>query len=51
MDGARLAELLASLGVATDVAAGLDMETSARATVLAIDLARDVGLRGEALRA
>jgi len=50
MDGERLAELLASLGVATDVAAGLDMETSARATVLAIDLARDVGLRGEALR-
>jgi hypothetical protein len=46
----RLAELLASLGVATDVAAGLDMETSARATVLAIDLARDVGLRGEPLR-
>jgi hypothetical protein len=29
---ARLAELLASLGVATDVAAGLDMETSVRAT-------------------
>ena len=47
---ARLAELLASLGVATDVAAGLDMETSARATVLAIGLARDVGVRGEALR-
>jgi len=47
---ARLAELLASLGVATDVAAGLDMETSARATVLAIGLARDLGLRGEPLR-
>src|SRR5262245_57505663 len=46
----RLAELLASLGVATDVAAGLDMETSARATVLAVDLARDLGLRGESLR-
>jgi len=46
----RLAELLASLGVATDVAAGLDMETSARATVLAIDLARELGLRAEALR-
>jgi len=50
MDGERLAELLASLGVATDVAAGLDMETSARATVLAVDLARDVGPRGESLR-
>ena len=48
---ARLAELLASLGVATDLAAGLDMETSARATVLAVDLARDLGLRGEPLRA
>lgn len=46
----RLAELLASLGVATDVAAGLDMETSARATVLAVELAHDLGLRGEALR-
>ncbi len=48
--GPRLAELLASLGVATDLAAGLDMETSARATVLACDLARDLGLRGEPLR-
>lgn len=47
---ARLAELLASLGVATDVAAGLDMETSARATVLAVELARDLGIRGEPLR-
>jgi HD-GYP domain-containing protein (c-di-GMP phosphodiesterase class II)/DNA-binding CsgD family transcriptional regulator len=48
---ARLAELLASLGVATDVAAGLDMETSARATVLAVGLARELGMRGEQLRA
>ena len=46
----RLAELLASLGVATDVAAGLDMETSARATVLAVELAHDLGMRGDALR-
>ncbi len=46
----RLAELLASLGVATDVAAGLDPETSVRATVLAVELARDLGLRGDALR-
>ncbi|HTL32719.1 MAG TPA: HD domain-containing phosphohydrolase [Kofleriaceae bacterium] len=51
MDQPRLAELLASLGVATDLAAGLDMETSARATVLAIDLARDLGIRAEPLRA
>jgi putative nucleotidyltransferase with HDIG domain len=51
MGDARLAELLASLGVATDVAAGLDMETSARATVLAVELAREVGVRGDALRA
>lgn len=46
----RLAQLLAGVGVATDLAAGLDMETSARATVLAMELARDVGLRGAALR-
>jgi HD-GYP domain-containing protein (c-di-GMP phosphodiesterase class II) len=46
----RLAELLASLGVATDLAAGLDMETSVRTTVLAVDLARDLGLRGPAVR-
>jgi len=30
---ARLAELLASLGVATDVAAGLDMETWRRSAI------------------
>jgi HD-GYP domain-containing protein (c-di-GMP phosphodiesterase class II) len=49
-DEARLAELLASLGVATDLAAGLDMETSARATVLAIDLARELGVEAGELR-
>ncbi len=32
MTEARLAELLASFGVATNGAAGLDMETSVRAT-------------------
>src|SRR5262245_57473100 len=46
---ARLAELLASLGLATDVAAGLEMETSARATLLATALGREVGLGGAEL--
>jgi HD-GYP domain-containing protein (c-di-GMP phosphodiesterase class II)/DNA-binding CsgD family transcriptional regulator len=46
---ARLAELLAGLGVATDLAAGLEMETSARATLLATALAREVGVRGAEL--
>lgn len=45
----RLAELIGSLSLATDLAAGLGLEAALRICVLATDLARDLGLQGQAL--
>jgi HD-GYP domain-containing protein (c-di-GMP phosphodiesterase class II) len=46
----RLAELVGSLSLATDVAAGLGMETALRTCLLAVQLGQELGVRGEPLR-
>lgn len=46
----RLAELIGSLSLATDLAAGLGAETALRTCVLAVELGRAVGLTGDDLR-
>jgi HD-GYP domain-containing protein (c-di-GMP phosphodiesterase class II) len=45
----RLAELVGSLSLATDVAAGLALETALRTSLLAVQLGRELNLRGQAL--
>src|SRR4051812_39397568 len=47
----RLAELIGGLSLATDLAAGLGMETALRTFVLAVGLGRDLGLKAADLRA
>ena len=46
----RLAELVGSLSLATDLAAGFAIETALRTCLLAIGLGRAVGVTGESLR-
>lgn len=50
-DDSRLAELIGSLSLATDVAAGLAMETALRTCLLAVQLGRELRLQGQALSA
>src|SRR5690348_10753697 len=45
----RLAELIGSLSLATDVAAGLALETALRTSLLAVLLGRELRLQGSAL--
>src|ERR1044072_8464972 len=47
---ARLAELIGALSLATDIGAGLGMETALRTSWLAVELGRDIGVRGDDLR-
>src|SRR3954451_13806561 len=47
---ARLAELIGALSLATDIGAGLGMETALRTCWLAVELGRSLGVRGEDLR-
>ncbi|HEY7269001.1 MAG TPA: HD domain-containing phosphohydrolase, partial [Dehalococcoidia bacterium] len=46
----RLAELVGGLSLATDLGAGLGMETALRTCLLAVELGRGLGVQGEALR-
>jgi HD-GYP domain-containing protein (c-di-GMP phosphodiesterase class II) len=46
----RLAELIGSLSLATDLAAGFAMETALRTSYVAVELGRAAGLSGEPLR-
>jgi putative nucleotidyltransferase with HDIG domain len=46
----RLAELVGSLSLATDLAAGFALETALRTSYVAVELGRAVGLTGEPLR-
>src|SRR5262245_61708060 len=46
----RLAELVGGLSLATDMGAGLGLETAMRTCVLSVELGRDAGLSGDALR-
>jgi HD-GYP domain-containing protein (c-di-GMP phosphodiesterase class II) len=46
----RLAELVGSLSLATDLAAGFALETALRTSYLAVELGRAVGLGGDQLR-
>jgi HD-GYP domain-containing protein (c-di-GMP phosphodiesterase class II) len=50
-DGAspRLAELIGGLSLATDLAAGLGLESALRTSVLAVGIARETGIRGAEL--
>src|SRR6478672_12255350 len=47
---ARLAELIGALSLATDIGAGLGMETALRTCWLAVEVGRDLGVKGEDLR-
>src|SRR4051794_39856271 len=47
---ARLAELIGALSLATDIGAGLGMETALRTCWLAVELGRSLGVKGEDLR-
>jgi HD-GYP domain-containing protein (c-di-GMP phosphodiesterase class II) len=46
----RLAELIGSLSLATDLAAGMGYETAVRTCVIATGVGHELGLRGEDLR-
>src|SRR4051794_33501878 len=46
----RLAELVGSLSLATDLAAGFALETALRTCLVAVELGRATGLRGDPLR-
>jgi hypothetical protein len=46
----RLAELIGSLSLATDLAAGLGYETALRTCVIATGVGHELGLRGDHLR-
>lgn len=46
MASARLAELLGSLSLATDLAAALPRETALRTSLVAVRLARHAGVQG-----
>src|SRR3954452_2844938 len=47
---ARLAELIGALSLATDIGAGLGMETALRTCWLAVELGRSLGVKGDDLR-
>jgi putative nucleotidyltransferase with HDIG domain len=49
-DDARLAQIVGALSLATDAAAGFAVETALRTSLLAVNLAREVGVRGEELK-